>query len=152
MVAAFVQDFGVYMGWAMVIGLLGLFARRILVDRIRYISSPSDYLMLGLIIGIGVSGLLMKHVIHSDIIALKAFILGLTELNWQPLPADPVLLIHLSLVIILMLIFPISKLLHGPGIVFSPTLNQVDNPREQRHVAPWAAALEDNKTATKQIN
>ena len=63
--------------------------------------------------------------------------------SWQPLPADPLLLVHLALVATLMIIFPISKLLHAPGIFFSPTRNQVDNPREQRHLAPWAAKLEN---------
>ena len=48
---------------------------------------------------------------------------------------DPLLLVHLSLVIVLMLIFPISKLLHGPGLFFSPTRNQADNPRERRHLS-----------------
>ena len=42
------------------------------------------------------------------------------------------------LVIALMLVFPISKLLHAPGIFFSPTRNMVDNPRETRHVTAWA--------------
>jgi hypothetical protein len=28
-------------------------------------------------------------------------------------------------------------------VFFSPTRNQVDNPREQRHLAPWAAELEN---------
>lgn len=134
---AVANELGAYMGWVMVIGLLGLLARRFLVDRIRYISAPSDFLMLFLIIAIGVSGILIKNIFHSDTVQLKAFMLGLIKLNWQPLPHDPVLLIHLSLVIMLMLIFPISKLLHAPGIVFSPTLNQVDNPRERRHVTPW---------------
>jgi nitrate reductase gamma subunit len=53
------------------------------------------------------------------------------------------LLVHLALVATLMIIFPISKLLHAPGVFFSPTRNQVDNPREQRHLAPWAAKLEN---------
>jgi hypothetical protein len=39
-----------------------------------------------------------------------------------------------------MIIFPFSKLLHAPGVFFSPTRNQVDNPREQRHVVDWAVA------------
>lgn len=141
-IAVWVQDIGIYMGWAMVVGLLGLLGRRLFVDRMRYISSPSDYIMLALIIAIGVSGLLTKYVFHSDIVLLKAFVLGLMRFDWQPLPPDPMLLIHLSLVIVLMIIFPISKLLHGPGIFFSPSRNQVDNPREQRHVAPWAMAME----------
>ena len=47
------------------------------------------------------------------------------------------------LVGILMIIFPISKLLHVPGVFFSPSRNQVDNPREQRHVSDWAKKLEN---------
>ncbi len=35
---AFVQPFGVYAGFAMLAGLAGLWARRFLVDRVRYIS------------------------------------------------------------------------------------------------------------------
>jgi nitrate reductase gamma subunit len=64
--------------------------------------------------------------------------------SWQELPADPVLLIHLTLVATLMLIFPLSKLLHAPGVFFSPTINQVDNPREHRHVAGWSAQIDNS--------
>jgi nitrate reductase gamma subunit len=139
---ALIQPFGKYAGFAMVIGLAGLWARRFLVDRVRYISAPSDHLMLALLIGIGLSGLGMKYVAHTDIVQLKAFALGLTRLEWQPLPSDPLLLIHLGLVALLMVVFPFSKLLHAPGVFFSPTRNQVDNPRERRHLAPWAAKLD----------
>ncbi len=141
-VVAMVQPFGTYAGFAMVAGLAGLWARRWFVDRVRYISTPSDHLMLALLIAIGLSGLAMRFVAHTDIVAVKAFMLGLMRFDWQPLPADPVLLVHLALVALLMLIFPISKLLHAPGLFFSPTRNQTDNAREQRHVASWAAALE----------
>lgn len=137
-----VQPFGTYAGFAMVAGLAGLWARRFLVDRVRYISTPSDHLMLALLIAIGLTGLGMRFVSHTDIVAVKAFMLGLMRLDLQPLPADPVLLVHLGLVALLMLIFPISKLLHAPGLFFSPTRNQTDNPREARHVAAWAAALD----------
>ena len=41
----------------MLIGLAGLLVRRIVVDRVRYISSPSDYLMLLLILGIAATGM-----------------------------------------------------------------------------------------------
>ena len=68
--------------------------------------------------------------------------LGLMRFDLQPLPADGPLLVHLFLVAALMAIFPASKLLHAPGVFFSPTRNQVDNPREARHVVSWAAALD----------
>jgi len=144
-VVEFIQPFGKYASFAMVAGLAGLWARRFLVDRVRYISTPSDHLMLALLIGIGLSGMMMTFVAHTDIVALKAFMLGLMTFNWQPMPADAVLMAHLFLVALLMIIFPVSKLLHAPGIFFSPSRNQADNPRERRHLAPWAAALERDK-------
>ncbi|MGD8408298.1 MAG: nitrate reductase, partial [Thiohalophilus sp.] len=91
---------------------------------------------------IGASGMLMTFVDHTDIVMVKAFFLGLLRFTIEPLPSEPLLLIHLTLVALLMLIFPISKLLHAPGVFFSPSRNQVDNPREKRHLAPWAAELE----------
>lgn len=142
---AFIQPFGMYAGFAMVIGLAGLWARRFLVDRVRYISTPSDHLMLALLIAIGISGMLMTFVAHTDVVAVKAFMLGLMTFDFQPMPADPVLMAHLFLVAVLMIIFPVSKLLHAPGIFFSPTRNQADDPRETRHIAPWAAALERDR-------
>jgi len=47
-----------------------------------------------------------------------------------------------ALVAALMAIFPVSKLLHAPGLFFSPTRNQADDARERRHLSPWAAELE----------
>jgi nitrate reductase gamma subunit len=134
-----------FTGYGMALGLLGLWGRRFLVDRVRYISSPSDHLMLALLMAIALSGLGMKYLVHTDIVALKAFFLGLMVFDWQPLPADPVLLIHLTLVALLMIVFPISKLLHAPGVFFSPTRNQVDNPREKRWTAGWSAEIDNTK-------
>jgi nitrate reductase gamma subunit len=139
---ALIQPFGTYAGFAMVAALAGLWARRWLVDRVRYISTPSDHLMLALLLAIGLTGLGMRFVVHTDIVAVKVFFQGVMRLDWQPLPGDPALLIHLALVALLMLIFPISKLLHAPGLFFSPTRNQPDNAREVRHIAAWAAALD----------
>ncbi len=139
---AIAQPFGVYAGFALLAGLAGLWARRFLVERVRYISTYSDHLMLALLAMIGLSGLMMKYGSHTDVVAVKAFMLGLMRFDLQPLPADGPLLVHLLLVAALMAIFPASKLLHAPGVFFSPTRNQADDSRERRHVAPWAAGLE----------
>ncbi len=137
-----VQPFGTYAGFAMLAGLGALWFRRIFVERIRYISGPSDHLMLVLLLAITASGLAMRYVARTDIVALKSFILGLIRFDWQPMPADPILMAHLALVIALMAVFPFSKLLHAPGLFFSPGRNQADSAREKRHLAPWAAKLE----------
>jgi nitrate reductase gamma subunit len=142
-----VQTAGKYAGYAMLFGLAGLLARRFVVDRVRYISAPSDYLMLLLLLAIAGSGLMMTFVSHTDIVALKAFVLGLLVFDWQPLPLSIFLLVHLTLVATLMIVFPVSKLLHAPGVFFSPTRNQVDNPREKRWVAGWSAEIDNTKSS-----
>lgn len=135
-----VQPYGKYGAFVMLLGLGGLWARRFLVDRVRYISSPSDHLMLALLVAIGLTGLGIKYAAPTDIVAIKAFVLGLIYFDWQPLPDDLLLSTHLALVVLLMIIFPFSKLLHAPGLFFSPTRNQVDNPREKRHTSHHTAS------------
>ena len=137
-----IQPFGKYAAFTMVIGLLGLLARRFVVARVRYISAPSDYLMLIMLIFIGISGLMMQLIVRPDIIAIKEYFLSWMGFSITDLPISTPLVIHLLLVALLMIIFPFSKLLHAPGIFFSPTRNQVDNPREKRHISKWAAELE----------
>jgi nitrate reductase gamma subunit len=142
---AFVSPLFKYLAFAMIVGLLGLWARRVFVDRVRYISAPSDHLMLLLLLLIGVSGAMTTFVTHTDVVAVKGFFMALMTFdfaNMPDVPADPFIIVHLLLVAVLMIIFPISKLLHAPGVFFSPTRNQVDNPREQRHVSDWARKLE----------
>jgi [DsrC]-trisulfide reductase subunit M len=143
-----VQSFGKYAGLAMLAGLAGLFARRIFVARVRYISAPSDYLMLILIGVIAASGLLMSFIpfYYIDIVQLKSFMLGTITFDFsQEMPSSVVLMIHLGLVAVLGFILPISKLLHIPGVFYSPTRNQVDNPREKRHIVDWAKKLDETR-------
>ena len=139
---AFLSPLGVIGGIAMVAGLCGLWLRRLWIAPVRYISTPADHLMLALLVAIGLSGLAMKFVTRTDVPAVKAFFRGLMTFAWQPLPADPLLWLHLLLVAALMIVFPFSKLLHAPGVFFSPTRNQPDDPREARHLAPWAARMD----------
>ncbi|HUJ00817.1 MAG TPA: respiratory nitrate reductase subunit gamma [Usitatibacter sp.] len=139
---ALVQPYALYFGLAMAASLVALWARRVLVDRVRYISTPSDHLMLALLLAIAVTGLAMKNLAHTDVVAVKSYFLGLLALEIRPLPSDALLAIHLALVAALAIVFPFSKLMHAPGLFFSPTRNQPDNPREARHLAPWAAELE----------
>ncbi len=140
---AFVQPAGRYAGFAMAAALAGLWIRRFAVDRVRYISTPSDHLMLALLLGIAGSGLALSFGAHTDIVAVKAFFSGLLALDVRPLPGDALLWAHLLAAAALAVVFPFSKLLHAPGLFFSPSRNQADDPREARHLAPWAARLED---------
>ena len=136
-----ISPIGRLMAFAMLAGLLGLWARRVFQERIRYISNPSDHLMLALLVGIAGSGALMSYVTHTDIIMVKAYMLGLLRFQIGEMPTDPVLMLHLGLVALLMIIFPISKLLHVPGVFFAPSRTLVDNAREKRRVSKWARNL-----------
>ena len=52
----------------------------------RYISLPSDYFALFLLLGIGISGILMRHFEKVDIVQVKAAIAGWASL--QPVVPD----------------------------------------------------------------
>ena len=135
-----------YASFPLIIGLTGLLGRRIFVDRVRYISAPSDYLMLILLIVIGASGMLMTFAFYyPDMGLVYSFGEGLVTLNWSELPSELIFLAHVFLAFTLIAIFPISKLLHGPGVFFSPTLNQVDNARSRRHISSWTMQKETEK-------
>ena len=56
------QPFGTYAAFGMIAGLAGLWGRRFFVERIRYISNPSDHLILALLVGIVLSGLTAERV------------------------------------------------------------------------------------------
>jgi len=139
-----IQPFGKYGSILMFIGLIGLLTRRIIVDRVRYISSPSDHLMLVLLLSITSTGIAMSFYLGADVISVKSFFIGLMTFNIQNIPSDIVLISHLIMVAALMIIFPYSKLLHAPGLFFSPSRNQVDNAREKRHLSKWARRSRKN--------
>jgi nitrate reductase gamma subunit len=118
--------------------LVYLVARRFRNPIVRYISLPVDYLALFLLLGIAISGLLMRFAFREDVVAIKQFALGLAVFHPITLIAPaPIFLIHLFLVSFLAAYFPFSKLMHMGGIFFSPTHNLANNNRSHRHVNPW---------------
>ncbi|MGK0397908.1 MAG: nitrate reductase gamma subunit [Gammaproteobacteria bacterium] len=130
------QPYTQFAAYPLLVSLSGLLLRRFMVDRIRYISSPSDFLMLFLLIVIASSGLLMMLFWTPNLYEVQQYFTGLLRLTINPLPDHLLLYLHLLLVVFLLLIFPFSKLLHAPGIFFSPTLNQADNARKKPHPSP----------------
>ena len=118
-------------GW-LVAGLLaswaGLLARRLFVARVRYVSVPSDYLMLLLIFVVAGSGAWLGHVEPGSLGLARDFTLGLVRLEARPLPLEPALCLHLGAAGLLILLLPFSKLLHAPGVFFTPTRRRVHPP------------------------
>ncbi len=116
-------------------GLGLLLGRRLVVRRLRYVSLAADYFPLLVLILIGVSGLIMRHVTRPDIVALKTFTLSLAAFDVvAPAQVDIWLLVHVFLVSVLLAYFPVSKLMHALGALMSPTLNLANNSRAVRHI------------------
>lgn len=115
-----------------------LLIRRLVSQRIRYISLASDYLALFLILAVVVSGILMRSVFKVDLIAVKE--LAISVITFRPsVPAGIGLpfYIHLLLVCVLIIYFPFSKMMHIAGVFLSPTRNSKNNNRRVRHINPW---------------
>jgi nitrate reductase gamma subunit len=118
--------------------LVYLTARRFRDPQVRYISLPTDYLALFLLLGIVTSGLLMRFVVRVDVVTVKQFALGLAVFHpTVPSALSPMFLVHLLLVSSLAAYFPFSKLMHLGGVFLSPTRSLANNNRSERHVNPW---------------
>ncbi|MFH1892168.1 MAG: sulfate reduction electron transfer complex DsrMKJOP subunit DsrM [Candidatus Zixiibacteriota bacterium] len=118
-----------------------LFVRRVIDPKLRYISLAADYFPLFLIFGIAATGIFMRYFSKVDIVSVKKLAMGL--ISFRPVDATvlsqigEVFYIHLFLVSVLFMYFPLSKLMHMGGVFMSPTRNLANNNRMKRHVNPW---------------
>lgn len=125
-------------GVLLIVGVGALLARRLLLVRLRYVSLAADYFPLFLIAAIGVSGLTLRHLTGVDLVAVRALLRGIANLAPVVPPSlDAAFLLHLFLASTLIAYFPLSKLMHLPGALMSPTLIMANSNREVRHVNPW---------------
>ncbi len=120
-----------------VVALVYLLGRRFFNPLVRYISLASDYLALYLLLGVALSGILMRYFTKVDLLAAKQLALGLVTLR----PSVPegiglAFYIHVFFVSVLFAYFPFSKLMHMGGVFLSPTRNMPNDNRRRRHVNP----------------
>ncbi|MDJ0856952.1 MAG: sulfate reduction electron transfer complex DsrMKJOP subunit DsrM [Desulfobacterales bacterium] len=125
--------------------VLYLFIRRLYIANVRYISLATDYFPLFLIIGIVLSGILMRYFFKVDVATAKEITYGLTTFQLPALAkfkeVGAIFYIHMFFVSVLLAYFPWSKLMHLGGIFLSPTRNLPNNSRAVRHVNPWNAPV-----------
>jgi nitrate reductase gamma subunit len=98
----------------------------------------TDYLALGLLLGLVLTGVAMRYVTRIDLAAVKRLTLSLVSFSPQ-VPGEMSLLMgaHLFFMSALLAYFPFSKLMHMAGIFLSPTRNLANNNRRKRHVNEW---------------
>ncbi|MEK6693082.1 MAG: sulfate reduction electron transfer complex DsrMKJOP subunit DsrM [Nitrospirota bacterium] len=115
-----------------------LLFRRFYIPQVRYISLANDYFPLFLILGIGITGVLMRYFIKVDVVNTKHLIMGIFTLKPEiPEGVGGIFYIHIFLVSVLFAYFPFSKLVHMAGVFMSPTRNLSNNSRMKRHINPW---------------
>jgi nitrate reductase gamma subunit len=120
------------------VSLAYLLLRRLSNPQVRYISLLTDYLALGLLLGLAVTGIWMRYVAKEDVFAIKEFAMGLA--TFSPHVPENVGLpfyLHLFFLSALLAYFPYSKLMHMAGSFLSPTRNLANNNRMKRHVNSW---------------
>jgi nitrate reductase gamma subunit len=112
-----------------------LLMRRLVLPRLRYLSLAADYVPLLLIVGIVGSGLVMRHITRTDVTWVKQAAIALAQgQSTVAMHLDGWLVVHLALVAGLLAYFPLSKLMHAPGALMSPTLGMANDSRVRRHV------------------
>ena len=127
------QVTGGVFGILAVVPLLYLLLRRLVMERLRYLSTFSDYLALALLLLVIATGNQMRFMSTLDLAQARQFVSGVLTFHPVAPPADAAFVAHLLLVCALLVYIPFSKLVHFSGLVFNPTLNQKNNPREQRY-------------------
>ncbi|MDA8158162.1 MAG: respiratory nitrate reductase subunit gamma [Deltaproteobacteria bacterium] len=137
---------GIVCGIVMVLSLFLLLMRRVVIERVKFISLFQDYLILVLLMLIGLAGLSLNYVLTPNALTvvdnqLDPYMNGLLTFQFTNIPSNPLFLIHYTLVMLLILYIPFSKVMHFVGIFFSPTRNMADNPIEERYYRPSAKDL-----------
>lgn len=137
---------GIVCGIVMVLSLFLLLMRRVVIERVKFISLFQDYLILVLLMLIGLAGLSLNYVLTPSALTvvdnqLDPYMNGLLTFQFTNIPSNPLFLIHYTLVMLLILYIPFSKVMHFVGIFFSPTRNMADNPIEERYYRPNAKDL-----------
>jgi nitrate reductase gamma subunit len=130
---------GMYLSGVVLLAAAGyLFLRRVYIPTVRYISLPTDYFPLFLIIAIATTGILMRYLLKVDVVSVKELALGLVTFHpIVPRGIGVLFYMHLFSVCCLIAYFPFSKLVHLGGVFLSPTRIMANNNRFVRHINPW---------------
>lgn len=126
-------------GVALLAGATLLLFRRVFLPKMKYISRAADYFPLFLIIGIAITGIMMRYFTKVDVVKVKELTMGLA--TFQPSIPEGGLgglfYVHMFFVAILVAYIPFSKIMHMGGVFMSPTRNLPNNSRAVRHINPW---------------
>jgi nitrate reductase gamma subunit len=126
----------------LIVALGYLLARRLANPLLRYLTLPADYLALGALLTVAGTGVIVRYVARTDVVAVRQFTLSLVSLSPTAIPAPGFwLAAHVLSVAFLLAILPMTKMVHAAGAWFSPTRNQRNDSRRRRRINPWNAPV-----------
>jgi nitrate reductase gamma subunit len=133
----------VYATDAIVVLALGyLLFRRLRDPLLRYLTLPADYMALAALIAVTGTGIVLRYIARTDLVAVRHYTLGLAALAPTALTGPGAWLVaHLLSVSFLLAILPFTKMIHAAGVWLSPTRNRANDSRRRRHVNPWNAPV-----------
>ncbi len=114
---------GTICGAVFLVALIVLLYRRMVIVEVRRLSSVADYFVLALLLAVAVAGMYMRLGDDAvELAAVRAYAAGLLTLRPVPIPRHWAFISHFTLVNILLLYLPFSKLIHMVGIFFGQAM------------------------------
>lgn len=108
--------FGTVAGWVLIISLLVLLGRRLYDPEVRVISDMQNYFELALLAAIAFTGMELRWGTNWQEVALvKEYVAGLVRLHPVLIPVSPWFWWHFSLVNVLVMYLPYTRLVHWLG-------------------------------------
>ena len=104
------------------VATLILFIRRLVLQRVREVSSFDDHFAVLLILMILLTGDAMRFISHFDLAQTRDYFYGLVTFSANSLPEDVWFRLHYFFGLLLIMYMPFSKILHFGGIFFSEAL------------------------------
>jgi nitrate reductase gamma subunit len=108
--------FGTVAGIGFFVALVALLYRRLTVPEVKRLSDPADYFDIALLLGVLVTGMMMRAPgVDADLPAIRAYLGSLIMFQPMPMPHEGIFAVHFFLVNLFLIYFPFSKLVHLAG-------------------------------------
>lgn len=109
---------GTVSGLMLLVALIVLLYRRFATPEVKRLSDPADFIDLLFVLAVVITGNHMRLPgVHADLPAIKAYIGSLLVFNPLPLPDDAIFVAHFTTVMLFLIYFPFSKMIHFAGFL-----------------------------------
>lgn len=109
---------GTVSGLVLMAALIVLLYRRFATPEVKRLSDPADFVDLLFVLTIAVTGNHMRLPgVHVDLPVIKAYLGSLLTFSPQPIPDNSIFIAHFTVVMLFLIYFPFSKMLHFAGFL-----------------------------------